>query len=119
MVGTWLGRKLLAPDTDKPPDGYRTSLKLAEIALSPLKIILEPFVAGAYYQKNIFKRFIQRALWSPVANSKYNFLGYFLAIGIPVVFVVLLAGSLVSLVAFTFIILGLIYLGTLLKDGAT
>ena len=77
MMARWLGRKLLAPDDNKPPspDGYLA--KLAKIALSPLKIVMEPFVPGAYYQKTVFERLIQRALWSPVAKYK------FLALGIP------------------------------------
>eukprot|EP00439_Symbiodinium_sp_Y106_P033010 s5089_g3.t4 len=99
MMARWLGRKLLAPDDNKPPspDGYLA--KLAKIALSPLKIVMEPFVPGAYYQTIVFERLIQRALWSPVAKYK------FLALGIPVVSVVLLAGSLMSLLAFMVIAL--------------
>ncbi|CAE7522853.1 unnamed protein product [Symbiodinium sp. CCMP2592] len=99
MVGTWLGRKLLDPEAKKPPPPYLHFAKLAEIALSPLKLIMESLAPGTYYQKKLFERFMQRALWSPV--SKYNFL----ALGIPVVCVVLLAGSLMSLLAFAFVVL--------------
>ncbi|CAE7467708.1 unnamed protein product [Symbiodinium sp. CCMP2456] len=80
MVGAWLGRKLLDPAAEKPPPPppYWHLGKLAEISLSPLTMIMEPLVRqGAYYQKNIFERFLQRALWSPV--SKYKVL----ALGVP------------------------------------
>ncbi|CAE7941721.1 unnamed protein product [Symbiodinium necroappetens] len=98
-VGAWVGRKLFDPEATEPPSPYLHLAKLAEIALRPLKVVMEPFVSGTYYQKNIYKRFLQRALWSPVAKQN------FLAVGIPVACVVLLAGSLVSLLAFTLIIL--------------
>ncbi|CAE7522868.1 unnamed protein product [Symbiodinium sp. CCMP2592] len=105
MVARWLGRKLLAPDDNQPPPPYLHLAKLARIALSPLKIVMEPFVPGAYYQKNVFDRFIQRALWSPVAKYK------FLALGMPVASVVLLAGSVMGLLAFTVIVLVLTAVG--------
>ncbi|CAE7192942.1 unnamed protein product, partial [Symbiodinium microadriaticum] len=70
--------------------------RLAEISLLPLRMIMEPLVGqGAYYQKNVFfERFLQRALWSPVSRYKI------LALGIPVVCQVLLAGSLTTLLVF-------------------
>ena len=82
MVGAWLGRKILDPAAQKPcreaSPCYWHLVNLAEISLSPLTTIMEPLVRqGAYYQKNIFERFLQRALWSPV--SKYKVL----ALGIP------------------------------------
>ncbi|CAE7719744.1 unnamed protein product, partial [Symbiodinium necroappetens] len=99
MLGAWLGRKILDPAAQKPSREaspcYWHLVNLAEISLSPLTTIMEPLVRqGAYYQKNIFERFLQRALWSPV--SKYKVL----ALGIPVVCLVLLAGSLTSLLVF-------------------
>ncbi|CAE7226024.1 unnamed protein product [Symbiodinium necroappetens] len=104
-VGAWLGGKLFDPEVKGPPPLCLHLVTLAEIALRPLKVVMEPFVPGAYYQKNVFERFLQRALWSPVA--KHNFL----AVGIPVACVVLLAGSLVSLLAFAVIILVLKLVG--------
>ena len=78
MVGAWLGRKLLDPEAEKPPPPYCHLGKLAELSLSPLTMVMEPLVRQeAYYQKNIFERFLQRALWSPI--SKYKIL----ALGIP------------------------------------
>jgi len=102
MVYMGLRRKLLDPGADHPPAPSWHLQMLPKIALSPLKLIMQPFVPGAYYQQNIFKhfeQFIHRALWGPVAKYK------FLALGIPVVCVVLLAGSLISLLAFAFIVL--------------
>ncbi|CAE7746111.1 unnamed protein product, partial [Symbiodinium microadriaticum] len=109
-VGVWLGHKLFDPEAKKPlpkkpPPPYLHLGTLAEIALRPLTVVMEPFVPGAYYQKNVFERVLQRALWSPVAKQN------FLAVGIPVACVVLLAGSLVSLLAFACIILVLKLVG--------
>ncbi|OLP83032.1 hypothetical protein AK812_SmicGene36258 [Symbiodinium microadriaticum] len=104
-VGAWLGGKLFDPEVKGPPPLCLHLVTLAEIALRPLKVVMEPFVPGAYYQKNVFERFLQRALWSPVAKQN------FLAVGIPVACVVLLAGSLVSLLAFAVIILVLKVVG--------
>ncbi|CAE7522966.1 unnamed protein product, partial [Symbiodinium sp. CCMP2592] len=101
MVGAWLGRKLLDPEALQPQGApYWHFGKLAEISLSPLTLVMEPLVRqGAYYQKNIFDRFLQRALWSPI--SKYKVL----ALGIPVVCLVLLAGSVISLLVFAILTL--------------
>ncbi|CAE7243921.1 unnamed protein product [Symbiodinium sp. CCMP2592] len=102
MVYMWLRRKLFDPGADQPPAPSWHLQMLAKIALSPLKLIMQPFVPGAYYQENIFKhfeKFIHRALWGPVTKHK------FLALGIPVVCVVLLVGSLISLLVFAFIVL--------------
>ncbi|OLP83036.1 hypothetical protein AK812_SmicGene36260 [Symbiodinium microadriaticum] len=96
-VGAWLARKLFDPKAVKPPPPY-----LLQIALRPLEVVMEPFVPGASYQKKVFERFLQHALWSPVASVANQ---HFLAVGIPVACVVQFAGSLVSLLAFTFIIL--------------
>ena len=81
-VGVWLGHKLFDPEAKKPlpkkpPPPYLHLGTLAEIALRPLTVVMEPFVPGAYYQKNVFERVLQRALWSPVAKQN------FLAVGIP------------------------------------
>ena len=76
-MGAWLGGKLFDPEVKGPPPLCLHLVTLAEIALRPLKVVMEPFVPGAYYQKNVFERFLQRALWSPVAEHN------FLAVGVP------------------------------------
>ena len=76
-MGAWLGGKLFDPEVRGPPPLCLHLVTLAEIALRPLKVVMEPFVPEAYYQKNVFERFLQRALWSPVAKQN------FLAVGIP------------------------------------
>ena len=74
-VGAWLARKLFDPKAVKPPPPY-----LLQIALRPLEVVMEPFVPGASYQKKVFERFLQHALWSPVASVANQ---HFLAVGIP------------------------------------
>ena len=94
MLSRWLSRNFFLDRGARVPTAVA---KLTEIALGPLKWIMEPvrpfYYPETYYHKNIFERFtrkMQRALWSPVSKHRIW------AFGIPIVCLVLFVGSLTT-----------------------